>query len=247
MNAFRFERIIGHETVAFGQLFRRFGVVFLYLRYLGPYVGQYEELGVVDALRQYVVPFVGKVDGVVFLVYHEEKVVHNLRHATVVVGHVYVLRLLHEALIARFAEQLYKGLVFGQTLVGAVEHHAAFVLLACGEKFAGVAQQCGDVVFLERVQFLHIALVLLEELVVALRHGARYDKGCAGVVYEHRVDLVDNGELVFTLYQIARRGGHVVAQIVETELVVGTVCHVCGVCLATGFGVGLVFVYAVYS
>ena len=70
------------------------------------------------------------------------------------------------------------------------------------------------------------------ELVVELRRlvgGPRDDEGCAGLVDEDGVDLVDDGEDVAPLGHELARPRHVVAQVVEAELVVGPVGHVRGV------------------
>ncbi len=47
---------------------------------------------------------------------------------------------------------------------------------------------------------------------------------------------------MFALHHVTRGHRHVVAQIVETKLVVGAECDVARICLATGCGVGLVLV-----
>ena len=59
------------------------------------------------------------------------------------------------------------------------------------------------------------------------------DQRGPGLVDEDRVDLVDDGEVVAALHALLDRVGHVVAQVVEAELVVGAVGDVAGVGLAT--------------
>ena len=49
------------------------------------------------------------------------------------------------------------------------------------------------------------------------------DQRGTGLVDQDRVDLVDDGEVVAALDQLVLRPGHVVAQVVEAELVVGAV------------------------
>ena len=87
--------------------------------------------------------------------------------------------------------------------------------------------------------------VLLEHLVGAAWHGTRDDEWCTCIVNEHRVDLVDNRVVVHTLYKVAWLCSHVVAQVVETELVVCTECNVGQICLAALVRVGTVLVNAV--
>jgi hypothetical protein len=72
----------------------------------------------------------------------------------------------------------------------------------------------------------------LGELDVPLRGlvgRAADDERRAGLVDEDRVDLVDDGEVVAALDQLLRAPGHVVAQVVEAELVVRAVGDVLGV------------------
>lgn len=64
------------------------------------------------------------------------------------------------------------------------------------------------------------------ELRVPLRRrvrGARDDQRGTGLVDEDRVHLVHHGEVVSALDQVVQRVRHVVAEVVETELVVGAV------------------------
>ena len=66
---------------------------------------------------------------------------------------------------------------------------------------------------------------------------ARDDQRRAGFVDEDRVDLVDDGEGVAALHLVVARHGHVVAQVVEAELVVGAVGDAGGVGAALGLEV----------
>ncbi len=73
------------------------------------------------------------------------------------------------------------------------------------------------------------------ELVVELGHvrgRTRDDQRCTGLVDEDRVDLVDDGVMVTTLDHVFLASGHVVAQVVETELSVRAVGHVALIRLA---------------
>ena len=63
---------------------------------------------------------------------------------------------------------------------------------------------------------------------LVLRRAADDEQG-ARLVDEDRVDLVDDGEGVAALDAVLDRAGHVVAQVVEAELVVGAVGDVAGV------------------
>ncbi len=66
-------------------------------------------------------------------------------------------------------------------------------------------------------------------LVGRLFAGARNDQRRSGFVNQDGIDFVDDGKVVHALHTIAQVELHVVAQIVESELVVGAVSHVRGV------------------
>ena len=52
------------------------------------------------------------------------------------------------------------------------------------------------------------------------------DERCSGFIDEDRVDLVDDGIVELSLCELLLVRDHVVAQVVETELIVGAVCDV---------------------
>ena len=115
----------------------------------------------------------------------------------------------------------------------AIECQEAFVQqllvvlgLSLGNLLLGFSQILGSQLALYTYQFLNQRLVFLEHLVVALGHRTRDDERGTGIVNQHRVNLVDDGIVVGALHKVCRRDGHVVAQVVETELVVGTECDV---------------------
>ncbi len=128
----------------------------------------------------------------------------------------------------------------------AVEQHAAFVELVFGEEASRLGHERGHQILLEVIEVLDRGAVRLEQLVVALGHGTRYDERGAGVVDQHRVHLVDDGIVVLALHEILGRRSHVVAQVVEAVFVVGSERDVGHVGLASRFGIGLVLVDAVY-
>ena len=69
-------------------------------------------------------------------------------------------------------------------------------------------------------QLLYQRLVLFEQLVIAFRHRPGYNQRRTGIVDQYGVDLVHDGVIVCTLHQILGIRCHIVAQVVETELVV---------------------------
>ena len=90
------------------------------------------------------------------------------------------------------------------------------------------------------VELLDVGLELCEHLVVALGDGSGDDEGGTGVVYEHGVDFVDDGVVVLVaLHEVLGHERHVVAQVVEAELVVGAEGDVAVVGGAALLAVGL--------
>ena len=93
----------------------------------------------------------------------------------------------------------------------------------------------------------HLALALIDlvvefgsqtlgdtgEVAVPLRrfpNASADDERRSRLIHQDGVDLVDDGKVVSALGEIPRLHRHVVAQVVETELVVGAVGHIRGVC-----------------
>ena len=87
------------------------------------------------------------------------------------------------------------------------------------------------VVLVAREQARNAGELHVPAVQVAVR-GTRDDEGGTGLVDEDRVDLVDDDEGVAALDHILRNLRHVVAQVVEAELVVRAVGDVAGVHLA---------------
>ena len=83
---------------------------------------------------------------------------------------------------------------------------------------------------------------MLVHLVVAFWNRTGNNQRRAGVVYKHRVDLVNYSVIVRPLNKILRTYSHVVAKIVETELVVRSEGYVGLICLAACLAVRLVLV-----
>jgi len=213
------------------------------------YVGQNKELAVFAVAGDEIDPFVGELDGIVFFVDDKIQGVGHNMHLLVVVLHIKLLGSLHTGFDALLAEVFDQSFVFGHGLVSAVEQQRAFFLFFFvfrGHEFFGLSQQfCGH--FALNVDYtLYLGTKFFEELVVALGHRTRNDERGTGIVDQNGVDFVHNGEIVFALHQVERAAGHIVAQVVETEFVVGAKSDVGQISLAPFFGIGAVFVYAIY-
>ena len=87
---------------------------------------------------------------------------------------------------------------------------------------------------------------MLKHLILALGHGTRDNQRSTSIVNQHRVHLIDNCEVVFALYHIRGRNRHIVAQVVETILVVGTEGDVGQIGVAASLRVGFVVVDTIH-
>ena len=130
-----------------------------------------------------------------------------------------------------------------------IELLLTFLLIASLYQFVTFTNQifrisqilCGQLT-LYTYQTLHQRLIFLKHLIIALRHGTRDDQRCTGIIDQHGVNLIDDGVVMRTLYEVSRRYGHVITQIVETELIVRTEGDICLISLTTCLRVGLVLV-----
>ncbi len=97
------------------------------------------------------------------------------------------------------------------------------------------------------IQPFHTGTVFFEQFITVAffcnRSGNNQRGTC--IVNQHRIDFIDNCVVVFALHKFVGADCHIVAKIIETKFVVGSVGDVGLVCTAAGFGVWLVFVDAV--
>ena len=239
VHTLRFDSVVVDERVALLRLLLDCPFALFDLGHFGADVGHHEESVFIEVFRQRLVSLVGQLHRVELLVDDEEEVVGDFGHTAVVVLHVDVLGLLHLRLDALLREELDERLVLGQTFVGAVQLDAALFRLAVGHQLLGLGHESRHQILLEIVEILDGGAVLLVELVVALGDGTGDDQRRAGVVDEHRVDLVDDGVVMLALHEVFGRRGHVVAQIVEAVFVVRAEGDVGHVGLPPGGGIGL--------
>ena len=158
------------------------------------------------------------------LIYHEEKRIGHHRHLLLVVLHIVVLRLLEYHLDTRFGEVFDERGVFRQTLVGAQQQLTAFSLVAFGNLLLCFLEGRGHKGPLGKVKLLHIRTEFHKLGLVRLVPGHRTgnDQRRTGVIDQHGVNLIDDGVVVLALHEVLLADGHIVAQIVEAEFVVGT-------------------------
>ena len=248
VNAFRLDGIVLKQGILFRDFFLVGEVGGFELGEFGGDVGKHEERIVLHLVCEPFVTLVGEIDAVHFLVHDEVERLDRLGHSAVVVLHVDFLGLEHARLDSCFGEELDERVVLGQRLVAAEELEETlffFFFVAGGYELFGFCEElCGEFA-LHFDEFFDEGLILLKELVVAFGHGTGDDERRSGVVNKHGVHLIDDGVVVATLHEVFGAHRHVVAQVVETELVVRSEGDVSLIGAAAGVGVGLMFVDAI--
>ena len=253
MNALALNRIVVVHFVLFRQtLLVRQGHS-LDFCHLGSNIGQDKQGCILHLVCQPLISLIRKIHTVLLLIHDKEQGLHGLRHAPVVVLHIDFLRSQHSALDARLGKELDEGFVLGQGLVGTEKREESvgrFLLVAfcCAfsDQFLGLSQILRCQRTLNTHQALHQRLIFFKHLVVTFGHRAGNNQRRTGIVDEHGVHLVHNCVIVGTLHQLRRILGHIVTQIVEAELIVGTKGDVTLICPATGLGIGLMLVDTVH-
>ena len=216
---------------------------------LGGDIRQYEECRIIGLAGQQVDTFIGQFDTVIFFVDHEVQFVCRFMHVTHVFRHEIFFRLQHLGFYALFAQEFDQCLVARISFEGTVQLDRTFFhlfLIAACHFLLGFDQHLGTKVFLCVYDYFHVRTELFEQLLFAARDRTGNNQRCTGIVDQHGVDLIDDGVVVFALYQVVRADRHIVTQIVETEFVVRTECDVGIVSGTAGVGVRLMLVDTVY-
>ena len=250
VHALGLEGVVGIEFVLEALFLFRAALPFLDAGHLVAQARHQEEVLVAHRLGEDLVALVGEFHAALLLVDDEVKFIghHALLDVLVLEGGADDLALgfLQDLLDAGLAEVLDQRLVLRESLVGTQQQDLALVLdLAGCDQALGLVEGLVDEVLLCVIEALHIRLVLNKSLVTRTLHRAGNDERGTGIVDQHGVHLVDDGEVVLALHQVLRVDGHVVAQVVEAELVVRAEGDVGLVRVAARVGAGLVLVDAV--
>ena len=250
MDARTLDRVIGHQlallfefgflvalTVVDGHQFRR-------------QIRHGEEVLVLHVGRQELNALLRQLHLVLLLVDDEVELGIGFGHLAFVVCEVDRLSLEQLLLHALKAQKLDKRFGLGQGAVCTEQGESAFGNVVFGgpvllEEALGVRQKLLGCLLLDRDELHHFGFEFDKFLLVALGGGTTDDQRGSRFVDEHGVDLVDDGEVVLALDQLLWALGHVVAQVVEAEFVVGAVRDVGAVRLPAGFAVRLVLVDAI--
>ena len=239
-------RIVGEDIVLLRLfLIGRKAFRVLEFRHLRTHIRKDEEIRVIGGARQRIDTFVGQLDGLVLLVNDEIEFVRSDMHILLILLEIELLRFLQTHLDARLGEVFDERLGFRHTLEGAEERQFAgfFLFLVSGTHFGfSLSEQFGGKGCLLTHKCSDAVLVFIEHLVLATGHRTGDDKRRTGIVYKHRVHLIDDGEVMSALNEVERANRHVITQIIEAELVVRTESDITGISLAAVVRVGFVLV-----
>ena len=89
-------------------------------------------------------------------------------------------------------------------------------------------------------------LVLIKKLIFAFWHRTTNNQWCTRIVNQHRVHLIHDGIIVSALYKIHRASSHIIAEVIETKLIVGTKRDIASIRTTTLIGVRTMFVDTVH-
>ena len=174
-------------------------------------------------------PTVGQVDRVPLFVEHEVEGLLQIPHPLLLHGQLAVgdgveLHPLHQLLDPGLVQHLEQPLVLRHAQPGLIELQRRIVPgLGVLQQRLGLGQQRVYHRGLLPDQLGHLAAELGVLLVGLVAHRPGDDQRGPGLVDEDRVHLVDDGVRVLPLHPLIEREHHVVAQVIEAELVVGAV------------------------
>ena len=213
---------------------------------LASHVREHEEVGIGNITGHEVGTLVGHRNRILLFLDDEIEGVGDHMHLPLVVLHIEILGFLHYLLHAGLAEELDERLIFWKSLMGPEKKLSAFILVSSGNSFLGFVKHLVHKCSLALVKSLDIGTELHElGIVLRLGDGSGDDERGPGIVNEDGVYLVDDGIMVLPLDKVVHIHGHVVAEIVETELVVGAEGYVAVIRILARIGVGLVLIDAV--
>ena len=121
-----------------------------------------------------------------------------------------------------------------------------FLVIRCNQAF-GIGQILGSQSTLSFYQPFNQRTKHLKQLLVAFRYRTRNNQRSTRIINQYRVYLIDDGIIMFTLYQVFGAGSHIITQVVETELVIGTERDIGHVCTTTCSRVRLMLVDTIYA
>ncbi len=170
-------------------------------------------------------------------------------HIPIVFLHIVFFRFQQNGFISRFTQKFNQSLIFWQTFVGAEKSQSTFftfLFIFRFQQVTGIGKILGSQHFLCIYQTLYSRAKFFEKLIFSFGYGAGNNQRCSCIINQYRVHFVDNGIMVFTLYQIQRARCHVIAQVIKPEFIVGSVGYVSEVSLTAFFGIWTIFIDAVY-
>ena len=124
-----------------------------------------------------------------------------------------------------------------------IEELASLGLIALGNQLLGLIESLVHERSLLIVEVLHIRLELHELGIILCPLGrtGNNERG-TGVIDKDGVDLIDDGVMMLPLDEVIHTDSHIVTEVVEAELVVGTKGNIAVISLFTGFAIGFMLI-----
>ena len=171
-------------------------------------------------------------------------------HVFALLLHVEAFRLEQQRLHSFFRKELDKRAVLRKSVVGTEKLVGAmrsffFRSVRICQNLLRFSKTLCNKTFLFFVQPNDVWLKLHKFLIFASWRRTTDNQRSTGIVDQNGVNLVDDGIVMLALNELIRVAGHIVAQVVETEFVVGTVSDVGVVSRATFRRIRLMLVDAV--
>ena len=185
----------------------------------------------------------GQIGSVGFFIYCEVQVLVDLVQAFL--AHEVGLHGLDELPQISVLHQFEELAVLGGPVPGAEQFGTGVELIAFGDRALGFGQHFVHELHLLAVEPVHYGLEDFE-LVRGYGSRARYDEGRSSLVYENAVHLVHDSVVMLALHAILEARGHIVPEVVETELIIGPVSDIGPVGLVP-VGVHHVMLYATHG
>ena len=184
------------------------------------------------------------------LIDNEIKFIGSDVHILLVLLEIELLGLLQTHFYTRFTEVFDECFTLRHTLVCTEEREfSCLTLFVIFTRHFGfrLRKEFGCEGILRTHEKLHTMFVFIEELIFAFWHRTTDNQRSTCIINQDRVHLIHNSVVVSALHEIHRTGGHIVAEVVETKLVVGTERDIARIGTTTLVGVRFVFVNTIYG
>ena len=116
-----------------------------------------------------------------------------------------------------------------------------FCIIACQQLFS-IIEYLHDKLSLHLHQSLYTRLILIKHLIIAFRHWTGNNQRSTCIVNQYGIHFIHNRIIMLALNQILRIDSHIITQIIETELIIGSEGNIRHISVTTLWRVGLMLI-----